>query len=63
MSDRLRARAEAFCTRFNLRLPILLGPMAGACPASLSIAVVCTVAISCRPSALRTMSSPVESGA
>ena len=32
-------------------------------PASLSIAVVCTVAISCRPSALRTMSSPVESGA
>ena len=33
------ARAEAFCDRFGLRLPILLAPMAGACPPSLSIAV------------------------
>src|SRR5476651_1858279 len=33
------ARAEAFCKAYNLRLPILLAPMAGACPASLSIAV------------------------
>jgi nitronate monooxygenase len=33
------ARAEAFCARFGLRLPILLAPMAGACPPSLSIAV------------------------
>ncbi len=33
------ARAEAFCAVYNLRLPILLAPMAGACPASLSIAV------------------------
>src|SRR5262252_2334178 len=32
-------RAEAFCERFGLRVPILLGPMAGACPPSLSIAV------------------------
>jgi nitronate monooxygenase len=32
-------RARAFCDRFGLRLPILLAPMAGACPASLSIAV------------------------
>jgi nitronate monooxygenase len=32
-------RAEAFCRTFGLRLPILLAPMAGACPASLSIAV------------------------
>src|SRR5262245_33088880 len=32
-------------------------------PASLSIAVVCTVAISCCPSVLRTMSRPLESGA
>jgi nitronate monooxygenase len=39
MSDKLRARAEAFCSRFNLRLPILLAPMAGACPPSLSAAV------------------------
>jgi len=33
------ARAEAFCRRFGLGLPILLAPMAGACPPSLSIAV------------------------
>lgn len=32
-------RAHAFCERFGLRLPILLAPMAGACPPSLSIAV------------------------
>jgi nitronate monooxygenase len=33
------ARAEAFAAAYNLRIPILLAPMAGACPASLSIAV------------------------
>lgn len=33
------ARAEAFCEAFGLRIPVLLAPMAGACPASLSIAV------------------------
>lgn len=33
------ARAESFCTRFGLRLPILLAPMAGACPPALSVAV------------------------
>jgi nitronate monooxygenase len=33
------ARAEAFCAAYGLRVPILLAPMAGACPASLSIAV------------------------
>jgi nitronate monooxygenase len=33
------ARAEAFCARFGIRLPILQAPMAGACPPSLSIAV------------------------
>ena len=33
------ARAEAFCLAYDLRIPILLAPMAGACPASLSIAV------------------------
>ncbi len=32
-------RAEAFCVTHNLRIPILLAPMAGACPASLSIAI------------------------
>jgi nitronate monooxygenase len=34
-----KKRAAAFCARYGLRLPILLAPMAGACPASLSIAI------------------------
>jgi nitronate monooxygenase len=33
------ARAAAFSERFGLRVPLLLAPMAGACPPSLSIAV------------------------
>jgi nitronate monooxygenase len=33
------ARAEAFCGAYNIRVPILQAPMAGACPASLAIAV------------------------
>jgi nitronate monooxygenase len=33
------ARAHAFCERFGLRIPILLAPMAGACPPALAIAV------------------------
>src|SRR3978361_623750 len=33
------ARAEAFCARFGLRVPIMLAPMAGASAPSLSIAV------------------------
>ena len=32
-------RVDQFCARYALRVPILLAPMAGACPASLSIAV------------------------
>ena len=32
-------RADAFCRRFGLRVPVLLAPMAGACPPSLSAAV------------------------
>ena len=35
-----RTRAESFCKRFGLKLPILLAPMAGACPPSLSIAMM-----------------------
>ena len=34
-----RDRAAAFCAQYGLRLPILLAPMAGACPAGLSVAV------------------------
>jgi nitronate monooxygenase len=32
-------RAARFCAEYGLRLPILLAPMAGACPPSLSVAV------------------------
>jgi len=35
---KIRASTE-FCERFGLEIPILLAPMAGACPPSLSIAV------------------------
>jgi nitronate monooxygenase len=33
------SRADTFCECFGLKVPILLAPMAGACPPSLSIAV------------------------
>ncbi|NKE43443.1 nitronate monooxygenase [Roseomonas frigidaquae] len=36
---RVTPRAHDFCGRFGLERPILLAPMAGACPPSLSIAV------------------------
>jgi nitronate monooxygenase len=39
MNKTTQQRVDDFCQRFNLRLPILLGPMAGACPAPLSITV------------------------
>src|SRR4051812_36067163 len=32
-------RADAFCARFGLRIPILLAPMGGASPPALSVAV------------------------
>ncbi|HEY1752472.1 MAG TPA: nitronate monooxygenase, partial [Caulobacteraceae bacterium] len=32
-------RAEAFCRRYGLRLPIVMAPMAGACPPALAAAV------------------------
>src|SRR5262252_7565181 len=34
-----RERADRFCQRFGLRVPILQAPMAGACPVSLASAV------------------------
>ncbi len=40
MADRsARDRAQAFCERFGLGVPILEAPMAGACPAALAAAV------------------------
>lgn len=32
-------RAQAFCARYGLRIPIMMAPMGGACPPSLSIAI------------------------
>jgi nitronate monooxygenase len=39
MGSDTRARATAFCARYGLEAPILLAPMAGACPVALSVAV------------------------
>lgn len=38
-SGHAHERAAAFCARYGLDAPILLAPMAGACPPSLSVAV------------------------
>jgi nitronate monooxygenase len=38
-SSSARARAKEFCECFGLQVPILLAPMAGACPVALSVAV------------------------
>ena len=39
MSPSPKTRAQTFCARHGLRVPLLLAPMAGACPPELSIAV------------------------
>lgn len=61
-------RAAAFCDRFNLRIPILMAPMAGACPASLAIAIAnagglggCG-ALLMAPGAIKTWVSNVRAG-
>jgi nitronate monooxygenase len=36
----VRDRAQAFCDAFSLHVPVLLAPMAGACPPELSAAVI-----------------------
>src|SRR6058998_3482657 len=38
-SARPRERAASFCQQYGMEVPILLAPMAGACPPTLSIAV------------------------
>ncbi len=62
------ARAEAFCTAYDLRIPILLAPMAGACPASLSIAVASAGGLGAcggllmQPTAIKAWASEVRAG-
>lgn len=39
VSGTARGRAEEFCARFGMRVPVVSSPMAGACPPELAIAV------------------------
>jgi nitronate monooxygenase len=61
-------RAQAFCEACNVRVPILMAPMAGACPASLAIAVAnagglggCG-ALLMQPDAIRKWAADVRAG-
>ncbi len=62
------ARAEAFCATYSLRIPILLAPMAGACPASLSIAVASAGGLGAcggllmQPAAIKAWAAEVRAG-
>jgi Nitronate monooxygenase len=62
------ACAVAFCETFNLRVPILMAPMAGASPVSLAVAIAnagglggCG-ALLMEPDAIRTWASEVRAG-
>lgn len=61
-------RAEAFAKSYNLRVPILLAPMAGVSPSSLSIAVANAGGLgSCgallmQPSAIKDWAAEVRAG-
>jgi nitronate monooxygenase len=62
------SRAKAFCEAYNLQIPILMAPMAGACPASLAIAVAndgglggCG-ALHMQPDAIKAWASQVRAG-
>src|SRR3954471_3153081 len=61
-------RAAAFCETLGIRVPILMAPMAGACPASLAIAVAnagglggCG-ALLMQPAAIKAWASDVRAG-
>src|SRR5207244_9813972 len=62
------ARAKSFCQTFGVRIPVLMAPMAGACPASLAIAVAnagglggCG-ALLMQPTAIKAWASEVRAG-
>jgi nitronate monooxygenase len=65
-SNQAVARAKSFCNTFSIGVPILLAPMAGACPASLSIAVAnagglgACGALLMQPDAIRSWASDVR---
>jgi nitronate monooxygenase len=61
-------RAATFCETFNLRVPILMAPTAGACPASLAVAIAnagglggCG-ALLMQPDAIRNWASDARTG-
>ena len=62
------ARADAFCASQGLRIPVLLAPMAGACPPSLSIAVAragglgACGAVAMQPQAIRAWADEFRAG-
>jgi nitronate monooxygenase len=62
------ARAQVFCEAHGLRVPILLAPMAGACPPSLSIAVAnagglgACGALLIQPAAIKVWAADVRAG-
>jgi nitronate monooxygenase len=62
------AHAASFCAAFNLRVPILLAPMAGTCPPSLSVAVAnagglgACGALLMQPDAIKAWASEVRAG-
>jgi nitronate monooxygenase len=62
------ARTQGFCEDFGLRVPVLLAPMAGACPPSLSIAVAnagglgACGALLMQPAAIKAWTAEVRAG-
>jgi len=66
--DAALARAERFGERLGIRVPILLAPMAGACPPSLSIAVAAAGGLGAcgallfAPDAIRAWAAEVRAG-
>jgi len=62
------ARAEAFCAEHGLRIPILLAPMAGACPPALSVAIAnaggfgAGGALLMQPAAIKAWAAEVRAG-
>jgi nitronate monooxygenase len=62
------ARAAAFCEQFNLRVPVLMAPMASVCPPSLAVAIAnagglggCG-ALNMQPEAIRKWAADVRAG-
>lgn len=68
MSHPAIARTEAFCAAYSIRIPILMAPMAGACPASLAVAVAnagglgACGALLMRPEAIRAWANEMRAG-